>query len=104
MPGPVQTLAAGIVDPISIPAVAKISPNTRVRTATGFIGTIGDTVTFPGLPVTLSLTGQWLVPNARTLAAGLPTISASATGLAVTPLGPWAPIVVVAPDTRVSAQ
>ena len=105
MPGPVEALAAGIQDSLGLRAVAKVSPNLRAKTATGFIGTLADVVTFPG---PISVVGFWTVANTRTLAAGIPTIGASSTGMAfsppVPPPTPTGPMTVVQPDTRVQAM
>ena len=105
MPGPVEALAAGIQDSLGFRAVAKVSPNVRAKTATGFIGTLADVVTFPG---PTSVVGFWIVANTRTLAAGIPTIGASSTGMAfsppVPPPTPTGPMTVVQPDTRVQAM
>ena len=105
MPGPVEALAAGIQDGPGTRAVAKVSPNVRAKTATGFIGTLADVVTFPG---PTSVVGFWIVANTRTLAAGIPTIGASSTGMAfsppVPPPTPTGPMTVVQPDTRVQAM
>ena len=104
MPGPVEALAAGIQDGLGFRAVAKVSPNLRAKTATGFIGTLADVVTFAGP----SAVGFWIVANTRTLAAGIPTIGASSTGMAfgtpVPPPPPTGPMTVVQPDTRVRAM
>ena len=61
MPG-VQTLAAGIVDSLSVPALAVVPANFRV-TASGLpIGVIGDVVQFAGSP---TLTGTWVAGSLR---------------------------------------
>lgn len=105
MPGPVEALAAGIQDSLGTRAVAKVSPNLRAKTATGFIGTLADVVTFPG---PTSVVGFWIVANTRTLAAGVPTIGAASTGMAfgapVPPPPPTGPMTVVQPDARVRAM
>lgn len=105
MSGPVQTLASGVVDGVSVPAVAKVSPNVRARTATDFIGTVGDVVTFAGVVPPFTIIGNWVSPNARVLAAGLPTISVSSVGTCFNPVGvPTGPMRVLVPDPRVQAS
>ena len=99
MPG-VQNLAAGIVDSLSVPALAVVSANFRV-TASGLpIGVIGDVVQFAGSP---TLTGTWVVGSLRASINGLPVINQTAVGASVLSVGsPGGPIQVQTPDTRVS--
>jgi hypothetical protein len=88
-------------------AVGKLSPNTRVKTATGFVGTVADTVLFSGLPPTLSVTGRWTTLNQRCLVQGVASISVSSIGIttpAAAPPGSPGPMTVVQPDTRVTAS
>ena len=104
MAGPIEALAPGIQDTLGIRAVAKVSPNLRVLTTTGPVGTVADVVLFPGPNVV----GNWIVPNQRTLVGGLPAISASSVGIAFMPsvsgLAPTGPMTVVQGDTRVSGM
>ncbi len=105
MPGPVHTLASTAIDVLSIPAVAKVTPNLRASTATGTLSTIGDTVIFPGVVPPFTITGNWTVPNTRVFAARLPTISQTAVGVCVNIVGvPTSPMTIVAADPRVVAQ
>ena len=105
MAGNVQTLPPGISDGAQIPATTKISPNQRVSTTTGTIGTVADVVQFAGAPPTFTVIGNWLSPNSRTLALGLPTIALSSVGNCFNPLGvPTGPMIVKLGDPRVSAQ
>ncbi len=105
MPGNVHTLAPGAQDGTQIPATAKISPNLRALTATGPISTMADVLQFPGAPPAFSVIGNWLVPNARVLAAGISTIGQTSTGNSFNPLGiPTGPVTVKVADPRVSAQ
>ena len=105
MAGPIQTTPLGVQDSAGIRAVSQISPNTRVKTATGFVGTVADTVVFSGLPPTLSVTGRWTTPNQRCRVQGMATISVSSIGIttAAPPASPG-PMAVVQPDTRVTAS
>jgi hypothetical protein len=99
MPG-VQTLAPGIVDSLSTPALSKIPANFRVTASGQPIGVIGDVVTFSGLP---TLTGTWMMGSLRATVNGLPVINQTAQGVSVTSVGaPGGPIFVQTPDTRVS--
>jgi hypothetical protein len=104
MAGPIEALALGIQDSFAVRATAKLSPNLRVTTTTGPVGTVLDIVQFPGPNVI----GNWVVPNQRTLVNGLPTIGASSTGMAympsITGLVPTGPMLVVQGDARVSAM
>ena len=105
MAGNVQTLAPGIADAAQVPAVNRISPNARVSTTTGTIGTVADVVQFAGAPPTFTVVGNWVSPNSRTLAMGLPTIATSSLGSCFNAVGaPTGPTLVKFGDPRVSAQ
>jgi hypothetical protein len=105
MAGNVQTLAPGISDGAQVPAVTKISPNQRVSTTTGTIGTVADVVQFAGAPPTFTVVGNWISPNSRTMAMGLPTIAQSSIGACFNAVGvPTSPMTVKFGDPRVSAQ
>ena len=100
MAGNVQTLPAGIQNSTGTPAAAVVSANTRVRSATWFLGTVTDVPTFP---TPAGPAGAWTVPDQRTLVGGIPTISASSVGITVHPVtGTVGPMTVAQPDTRVS--
>ena len=100
MPG-VQNLAAGIVDSLSVPALAVVPANFRV-TASGLpVGVIGDVVQFGGAP---TLTGTWVVGSLRVSINKLPVINQASQGISVLAVGtPGGPIQVQTPDGRVSA-
>ena len=105
MAGNVQTLAPGIADGTQVPAVAKISPNQRASTTTGTIGTVADVVQFPGAVPPFTVVGNWVSPNTRTMAMGLPTIGQSSIGACFNAAGaPTGPMTVKIGDPRVSAQ
>ena len=105
MAGNVQTLAPGIADGAQVPATTKISPNQRVSTTTGTIGTVADVVQFPGAVPPFTVVGNWLSPNTRTMAMGLPTIAMSSIGACFNAVGaPTGPMTVKVGDSRVSAQ
>ncbi len=105
MPGPVHSLASGIVDVLGVPAVAKVSPNLRAMTPTGPISTVADVVTFPGVGPPFTTTGLWTTPNARTLAGGVPTISQGAAGVCFNVVGvPTSPMTILVADARVISQ
>ena len=105
MAGNVQTLASGVSDAAQVPAVTKISPNQRVSTTTGTIGTVADVLQFPGAVPPFTVVGNWLSPNTRTMAMGLPTIAMSSLGACFNPVGaPTGPMTVTIGDPRVSAQ
>jgi len=96
-----ETLAPTIADPFGVPATAKAGPNTRVLAATGPLGVVGDTVTFPG-PVTAS--GNWVVGSFRVMATSLPVVNQTSTGVSVTVTGvAGGPIRLAIPDTRILA-
>ena len=105
MAGNVQTLAPGISDGAQIPATSKISPNQRVSTTTGTIGTVADVVQFAGVPPSFTVIGNWVSPNTRTFAMNLPPIAQSSIGACVNAVGaPTGPMTVKLGDPRVSAQ
>ena len=105
MAGNVQTLAPGISDGAQVPAATKISPNQRVSATTGTIGTVADVVQFAGAPPTFTVVGNWISPNSRTMAMGLPTIAQSSIGACFNAVGvPTGPMTVKLGDPRVSAQ
>ena len=105
MAGNVQTLAPGVQDAGQLPATVKISPNQRVSTPTGTIGTVADVLQFPGTPPTLTVVGNWISPNTRVLATGVPTISASSIGNSFNAVGaPTGPMIAKLTDSRVRAQ
>jgi hypothetical protein len=103
--GNVQTIAAGVSDAAQVPAVLKISPNQRVSAATGTLGTVADVLQFPGTVPPFTVVGNWISPNTRCFAGGLPTISLSSVGNCFNAVGvPTGPMIVKLPDSRVSAQ
>lgn len=105
MAGNVQTLAPGVSDVAQVPAVTKISPNLRASATTGTLGTVGDVLLFPGAVPPFTVIGNWLSPNTRCFAAGLPTISVSSVGNCFNAIGiPTGPMLVKIPDPRVSTQ
>ncbi len=105
MAGNVQTLASGVSDAAQVPAVVKISPNVRVSATTGTLGTVADILQFPGAVPPFTVVGNWLSPNTRCFAGGLPTISVSSIGNCFNAVGvPTGPMTVKLPDSRVSAQ
>lgn len=105
MAGNVQTLAPGISDGAQVPATTKISPNQRVSTTTGTIGTVADVVQFAGVPPSFTVVGNWLSSNTRTFAMNLPTIGLSSVGNCFNAVGaPTGPMIVKLGDPRVSAQ
>lgn len=96
MASPLSVLAAGVS--AGSPATAKISTNTRVKTAAGPIGILPDILQFPGPAVT----GNWVVGCTRVKIMGLPAISQAATGTSVTAAAtPGPPMLVTLGDARV---
>lgn len=105
MAGNVQTLASGVSDAAQVPAVVKISPNQRVSATSGTLGTVADTLQFPGAAPPYTVVGNWVSPNTRCTAGGLSTISVSSVGNCFSAVGaPTGPMVVKLSDSRVSAQ
>jgi hypothetical protein len=103
MAGGLQSSIQGIVDPSSVPATARISPNLRVKTVLGTIGTIADVVTFPGSPPSFAIVGNWVMGNSRCVVGGIPTTGASSVGLATNPVpAPVGPMRVQLGDPRAS--
>src|SRR6266699_614859 len=103
MAGNVQTLAPGVSDVAQVPAVIKISPNLRASATTGTLGTVADVLMFPGVVPPFTVIGNWITPNTRTFAGGLPTISISSVGNCFNAIGiPTGPMLVKIPEPRVS--
>lgn len=104
----VQSLANGIVDAKSVPALSKVGPNNRVLTAVAPVGVVGDVVTFPPPPApdpTATVTGTWIMGSARVSAGGLPVITQTAQSTTAMVNGfPGGPMIVLVPDTRVRAS
>lgn len=102
MAGFVSTQFVGIQDPLGARAVARVSANLRVRASSGFVGTLADAPIFPLAAGSLFLQGQWLVPDTRCLAQGVPTVSQSSVGQAyLLGLVPLPGMITVQPDPRV---
>jgi hypothetical protein len=94
--------ALGIQGPPGMRAVSMVGPNQRASTTLGAIGTVADVVMFSN-PV--SVTGQWIVPNTRVFASGVPTVGGASTGIALHPVtGTMGPMTAVQPDTRASGS
>lgn len=104
----VQSLAVGIVDSQSVPAVSKVGPNSRVLTAAAPLGVVGDVVSFPPPPAPnplATVTGTWIIGSSRVSAGGLPVITQTAQSTTVmVNVAPGGPMIVLVPDTRVRAS
>lgn len=98
MAQPVQCLAAQIN--AGGPASSVVTSNTRVSTASGPLGIQTDVPQFSGPMVT----GAWMVAAARTFVSGIPVITQSATGTAVSPAPASSPMTVTMGDSRVSGS
>ena len=96
----VYALPQGALDFIGIPAMTKVGPNMRALTATAPVGTVGETVIFPG-PVTL--TGNWTLGSPRVFAANMPVVTQATApaNTTTTIVGAGPPMVMVLPDARV---
>jgi hypothetical protein len=102
MAGNVQASPSGVQDATGARATAVISPNGRVRTTTGFVGTVFDTLLFGGP----SVTGVWFMGDQRVRAGGAPTVSQSSMGLTVVASSPPSQLtmMVVQGDSRVRSM
>lgn len=95
----VQTFAPGIVDGVSVPAVAKVPANFRVTASGQPVGVVGDVITFTGVP---TASGSWVMGSVRATINGLPVINQQSTGVTVLAAGPsGGPPVLQTPDPRV---
>ena len=66
---------------------------------------MADVLQFPGGVSPFTVVGNWLSPNTRTMAMGLPTIAQSSIGACFSAVGvPTGPMTVKIGDPRVSAQ
>jgi hypothetical protein len=92
---PLSVLPPGILVGAA-PGVSKVSPNTRVSTAAGPIGTIADVVQAP------AAVGNWVVGAMRVKIGGLPAINQASVGTSVTVPGVPGPMTVTLGDARVS--
>jgi len=98
MAGNVLTAPLGAQGPPGVRAATVISPNLRAKGTAGYVATVADV---PQFPSPLSVIGAWTVPDQRTMAMGIPTISASSAGITINPVtGTVGPMTVVQPDTR----
>jgi hypothetical protein len=98
---PVSVLAPGVTA-AGAPATAKVTANTRVKTAAGPVGVIADVMQFPG-PAAV---GNWVMGSARVQVMGMPVINQSSTGTSFGPPPvsvPTGPMVVTQGDPRVSS-
>lgn len=97
-----QSGITGLTDSLGSPAVAVVSTNVRVKTATGYVGTLADIVQFAGV----SIVGNWVMPAMRCQIMSVPAINASSAGIAympsITGLSPTGPMMINAPDPRAS--
>lgn len=99
----VHTLAAGLQDGTGVPAMSKVTANTRVQTQTGTITLISDVFTWPGP----STTGNFVVPMARVTIDGVPAINQASAGVALNASSGVpvpVPTVIVTTDSLVSGQ
>jgi hypothetical protein len=80
-------------------AAAKLSTNLRVRTSTGTITTVADTMLFP-LPGSPSV-GMWVSGQGRVRVQGVPVVSTNSFGLAGSPPNMTTPMLAVSGDGRV---
>jgi hypothetical protein len=101
MPGGLQAGFQSVSDGPGTPAAAIVSTNTRVQTATGYVGLVSDIVSFAGT----STTGNWVVGATRMTVNGVPVINASAQGLSFllappAPPVPTSPMHTAVPDSR----
>lgn len=95
----VQTFASGIVDGVSVPAIAKVPANFRVTASGQPVGVVGDVIIFTGAP---TASGSWVMGSFRTSINGLPVINQQSTGVTVLSAGPpGGPPVLRTPDPRV---
>ena len=101
MPGGLGAGFQSISDAAGSPAVAIVTANARVQTASGFVGLVSDMVQFSGATSTF---GTWTAGATRMTINGTPAINASAIGLCtlVTSTGPVpsGPMRVAVPDSR----
>ncbi len=100
MAGQAQSNPTGVQDSSGARATCVISPNQRVSTTTGRVGTVLDQVLFGGP----SVTGRWVMPDQRVRVGGAPTISSSSAGLTTTTSGGTLTMMVVQGDSRVRSS
>lgn len=98
MATPTVTLPAGVL--AGGPATSFLTANTRVRTATGYLGLQTDVVQLGGPMVT----GTWVMGASRVFVSSVPVVLQSSTGTAVSPAPASAPMSVSVGDSRVSGS
>jgi len=99
MAGKISSFTTGVQSHDALRASARISTNTRARTARGFIGLVTDAIVFPGG------TGLWFMPNQRVRVNNVPTISSSSVGISTdTETGVSGTMTVVQGDGRGDAM
>ena len=103
MGNPVDAKQNGIADGTGVAASSKTSTNTRVKTASGYIGLITDVPSFSGATVT----GLWTLGTLRCKIAGTPMVTTSAVGVGIASAAPTppttGPLQVQQPDSTVKA-
>ena len=103
MGNPVDAKQGGVADATGVAASAKTTTNTRVRTASGFIGLITDVPSFSGATVT----GLWTLGTLRCKVAGTPMVTTAAVGVGIASAAPTppttGPLQVQQPDSSVKA-
>ncbi len=101
MPGPTIDSFVQVTSPVGAPAVSQLGPNTRVR---GQLGRVGTSVDFILMSPPF-LFANWVAPNTRTLAAGVPMVGQSSLGIVYMPSGiPLPPITAAAPPLVTAAD
>jgi hypothetical protein len=98
MANPSQTLAAGVQ--ASTAGASAVGPNQRAKSSAGALGTAPEQVLFSPP----SVVGVWVVPDTRTRAAGMPTISSASIGQATQVNGSVVPMSVTQGDSRVRSS
>lgn len=88
MAGPTIDNFAQVTAPPGIPATASLGPNTRVF---GQLGPTGTAVDFIVMTPPAFLFANWVAPNARTRAVGVPMVSQSSQGVIYVPNAPPPP-------------
>ncbi len=98
----VDSIPGGVHDALAVPAIARVSANSRVRAAPGAIGIQTDVLTFTGV----TTSGIWTLGALRCRINGIPAIHQTSIGVGVAPSlvsGTSGPLMIVQADTRVRA-
>lgn len=99
---PVDSIPAGVHDATGSPAVSKVSQNQTVKSISGPIGIITDTLSFSGA----TISGFWIMGASRAKINGIPIVNSTSVGIGVATVPPpptTGPLRLGQSDSRIKA-